>query len=150
MRRVPVIGIDDRPLMPTTPRKARLMLRDGIAVPRRNKLGMFSIQMLHPVGRATQPMALGVDPGGLHEGLAVASKEGVNVCGQVELPADVHTKLAMRRNLRRARRYRKTPRRPKRFRTAGGTATGSPRANGRRSRPGSRRCENFAGPTPST
>ncbi|OGP32483.1 MAG: hypothetical protein A2X93_07835 [Deltaproteobacteria bacterium GWC2_56_8] len=114
-KRVPVLGADGSPLMPTTPRKARLMLRDGIAVPRRNKLGVFHIQMLRPVGTAVQPMVLGVDLGGLHEGLAVASKEGVNICGQMELPADVHKKMETRRNLRRARRHRKTPRRPQRF-----------------------------------
>lgn len=92
-----------------------MMLRDGVAIPRRNKLGVFYIQMTRPVGMEAQPIVLGVDPGGLHEGLAVASKEGINLCGQVELPKDVHKKMNTRHNLRRGRRYRKTPRRPKRF-----------------------------------
>lgn len=45
----------------------------------------------------------------------MASSEGVNVSGQVELPKDVYKKMEARRNLRRARRFRNCPRRPKRF-----------------------------------
>ena len=113
--RVPVVSMDDKPLMPTTPGNARIMIRDGVAKPRRNKLGLFHVRMTIPTRTETNPMVLGVDPGSLHEGLAAASKEGVNVCGQVELPKDVHKKMETRRNLRRARRFRNCARRPKRF-----------------------------------
>ncbi|RPF49549.1 RRXRR protein [Thermodesulfitimonas autotrophica] len=113
--RVPVVGVDGRPLMPTTPRKARLMIRDGIAVPRRNKLGLFYVQMLRPVGTKTQPVALAVDPGAKYDGVAVASHRRVELKAMVFLPDDVPKKMDARRNLRRARRYRNTPRRPKRF-----------------------------------
>ncbi|WP_027717418.1 RRXRR domain-containing protein [Desulfovirgula thermocuniculi] len=113
--RVPVVGVDGRPLMPTTPRKARLLIRDGLAVPRRNKLGLFYIQMLRPVGTRTQPVALAVDPGAKYDGVAVASHRRVELRAMVFLPDDVPRKMETRRNLRRARRYRKTPRRPARF-----------------------------------
>ena len=113
--RVPVVAIDGTPLMPTTPAHARVMLRDGVARPWRNKLGLFYIQMLIPVGVATQPMAVAVDPGSKHEGVAVASHLRVEITAQVNLPDQTHRKMEARRNLRRARRYRKTPRRPKRF-----------------------------------
>lgn len=113
--RVPVMSADGKPLMPTTPRKARLMIRDGIAKPRRNKLGLFYIQMLRLVGENTQPMVLAVDPGAKYDGVAVASHRQVELKAMVFLPDDVPGKMETRRNLRRARRYRKTPRRPARF-----------------------------------
>lgn len=113
--RVPVVAMDGTPLMPTTPAHARVMLRDKVAKPMRNKLGLFYIQMLIPVGTAMQPMALALDPGSKHEGVAVASHLQIETTAQVNLPDQTHKKMDTRRNLRRARRFRKTPRRPKRF-----------------------------------
>ena len=113
--RVPVVSMDGQPLMPTTPANARKMLRDGVARPRRNKLGLFYIQMLIPVGTDTQPMALALDPGGKFEGAAVASHLKVEVTGQVNLPVGVPKKNKERARLRRARRHRNCPRRPTRF-----------------------------------
>ncbi|MDI6710481.1 MAG: RRXRR domain-containing protein [Bacillota bacterium] len=113
--RVPVVNVDGKPLMPTTPRKARLLIKDGLAKPRRNKLGLFYVQMLRPVGTKTQFMAVAVDPGAKYDGLAVASQRQVELKAMVFLPDDVPKKMETRRNLRRARRYRNTPRRPKRF-----------------------------------
>ena len=43
--RVPVVSMEGKPLMPTTPARARKMMRDGVAVGRFNKLGMFYVQM---------------------------------------------------------------------------------------------------------
>lgn len=113
--RVPVVAMDGTPLMPTTPAHARIMLSDGVARARRNKIGIFYIQMLIPVGTATQPIALALDPGSKHEGVGVASHAQVEITAQINLPDQAHKKMETRRNLRRARRYRKTPRRPKRF-----------------------------------
>ena len=107
--------MDGTPLMPTTAAHARVMVRDGVARARRNKLGLFYIQMLIPVGKETQPMALALDPGSRHEGVAVASHKQVEVTAQVNLPDQTLKKMDTRRALRRARRYRKTPRRPRRF-----------------------------------
>ncbi len=107
--------MDGTPLMPTTPAHARTMLRDKVAKPRRNKLGQFYIQMLIPVGTATQPMTLALDPGSKHEGVAVTSHKQIEFTAQVNLPDQTHKKMETRRNLRRARRFRNTPRRPKRF-----------------------------------
>lgn len=113
--RVPVVAMDGTPLMPTTPAHARMMLRDKVAKPMRNKLGLFYIQMLIPVGTATQPMVLALDPGSTHEGVAVASHRQIETTAQVNLPDQTHKKMETCRNLRRARRFRNTPRRPKRF-----------------------------------
>jgi hypothetical protein len=114
-QRVPVVSVDGEPLMPTTPRRARLLIRDGLAKPRRNKLGLFYVQMLRPVGTRTQPMALAVDPGAKYDGVAVASPRRVELKAMVFLPDDVPRKMGTRRDLRRARRFRKTPRRLARF-----------------------------------
>ncbi|RJX20364.1 MAG: hypothetical protein C4570_03910 [Ammonifex sp.] len=113
--RVPVVNVDGKPLMPTTPRKARLLIKDGLAKPQRNKLGLFYVQMTRPVGTKTQPTALAEDPGAKYDGVAVASRRQVELRAMVFLPDDVPQKMDARKNLRRARRYRKTPRRPKRF-----------------------------------
>ncbi|MCL6557509.1 MAG: RRXRR domain-containing protein [Firmicutes bacterium] len=113
--RVPVVGMDGKPLMPTTPAKARKMMKDGLAKPRRNKLGLFYIQMLRPVGTKTQFMAVAVDPGAKYDGVSVASQRQVELKAVVFLSDGVPNKMEARKNLRRARRYRKTPRRPARF-----------------------------------
>lgn len=113
--RVPVVGIDGKPLMPTTPKKARLFIRDGLAKGKRNKLGLFYIQMTRPVSEETQFMALAEDPGAKYDGIAVASHQQVELTGMVFLPVGVPEKMEVRRNLRRARRFRNTPRRPVRF-----------------------------------
>jgi hypothetical protein len=113
--RVSVVSMDGRPLMPTTPRKAKLLIRDGLAKLRRNKLGLFYVQMLQPVGTKTQFMALADDPGAKYDGVAVASHKQIQLKAMVFLPDDVPQKMETRRNLRRARRYRNAPRRPKRF-----------------------------------
>lgn len=113
--RVPVVSVDGKPLMPTTPKKARLLMRDSLAEPRRNKLGLFYIQMTRPVGTKTQLVALAVDPGAKYDGVAVASHRQVELKAMTFLPDGVPKKMDTRRNLRRARRYRKTPRRPARF-----------------------------------
>ncbi len=43
--RVPVVSVNGKPLMPTKPAKARKMMRDGVAVGKFNKLGIFYVQM---------------------------------------------------------------------------------------------------------
>lgn len=115
VQRIPVVSVDGKPLMPTTPRKARLLIKDGLALPRRNKLGLFYVQMLRPMGTRTQLVALAVDPGAKYDGVAVASHRQVELKAMVFLPDDVPGKMESRRNLRRARRYRNTPRRSERF-----------------------------------
>ena len=48
--RVPVVSVSGQPLSPTTPSKARKMLKSGVATPHRDKLGNFYIQMTREVG----------------------------------------------------------------------------------------------------
>jgi len=112
--RVPVVSVDGKPLMPTTPARARKMIEGGVAVGKWSKLGIFYIQMLRPVGEKTQEIVLGLDPGSEYEGVAVVSKEGVLQTGMIILPRGIAKKIERRRMMRRARRGRKW-RRPCRF-----------------------------------
>jgi len=112
--RVPVVSMEGKPLMPTKPAKARKMMRDGVAVGRFNKLGMFYVQMQIPVGDKTQDVCLAVDPGSKYDGYAVGTPKGVILKGMAKMPSKVVEKLKHRRQKRRFRRYRKW-RRPCRF-----------------------------------
>ena len=113
--KVPVVDIDGKPLMPTTPKRTRKLLKDGIAEKRWNKLGQFYLQMLRQVGTEKQSIHLAIDPGSKWDGVAVVSNRGVLTCGMLVLPSKVAEKLEQRRRMRRTRRYRNTPRRAKRF-----------------------------------
>ena len=44
--RVPVISVDNMPLMPTKPSRARRWIKDGKAIGKFDKLGIFYVQLL--------------------------------------------------------------------------------------------------------
>ena len=111
--RAPVVSMEGKPLMPTTPARARKMMRDGVAVGKFNKLGMFYVQMLIPVGDKTQDVCLAVEPGSKYDGYAVGTSKGVMLKGMAKMPL-IAEKIKHRRRMRRFRRYRKW-RRPCRF-----------------------------------
>lgn len=113
--RIPIVSVEGKPLMPTTAAKARKLISGGVAEKKWNKLGMFFIQMLVPVGEEVQDMSLGVDPGSKYDGYAVATEKETAVKGMAILPHKIQQKLTNRSQLRRARRYRNTRRRPCRF-----------------------------------
>jgi len=113
--RVPVVSVDGKPLMPTTPAKARKLMRGKQAEGRRDKLGIFYLQMLRPVGNKVQEIALAVDPGSRFDGYAVASGKETQVKGMVLLPKGIVDKLIRRSRLRRDRRSRNCRRRACRF-----------------------------------
>ena len=112
--RVPVVSVNGKPLMPTKPAKARKMMRDSVAVGKFNKLGIFYVQMLIPVGDRAQDVSLSVDPGSKYDGYAVGTSKGVMLKGMAKMPSKIADKMKHRRQMRRFRRYRKW-RRPCRF-----------------------------------
>ena len=117
INRVPVQNKSGKPLMPCKPTKARKLLRDGKAVKKWSKLGIFYIQLCfdpESEQNKNQTVVLGLDPGSKFDGYSVTSKT-VNVTGMSELPSGIADKLETRRTMRRARRYRNCPRREKRF-----------------------------------
>jgi hypothetical protein len=78
-------------LMPTTPRKARVLLRDGKAkVAQREP---FTIQLLYATGEAKQPITLGVDAGSKTIGLSASTEDKELYAAEVKLRTDVERKI---------------------------------------------------------
>ena len=68
---VPVVDSNQRPLMPTTPARARRWIKSGKATPFW-KRGIFCVRLnVEPSNRNTQPIAVGIDPGSKREGVRV-------------------------------------------------------------------------------
>jgi hypothetical protein len=100
--------------MPCTPAKARHALKSGKAHPKRNKLGLFYIQLCYQQEPDTQPLVVGIDPGSKFEGASVVGSKETVTNLMVEAPDHVKDAVLVRRTMRRARRGRLW-RRPKRF-----------------------------------
>ena len=114
--RVPVVyvlNLRGQPVMPTTPRKARVLLSRGKA--KVKKRTPFTIQLLYPTGEASQLITLGVDSGYKNVGLSAVSEKKELYCTEVELRTDIIDLLSERKHYRRTRRGRKTWYRQPRF-----------------------------------
>jgi RRXRR protein len=99
--------------MPTTPAKARHLLKQGKARARWSKLGLFYLQLKHEREPENQPIVVGVDPGSQFEGFSVIGTRDTVLNAMAEAPRHVKKVVAVRRAMRRARRLRKW-RRPSR------------------------------------
>ena len=112
-----VLDVDGKPLTPTTTRKARLLLKAGVAKKVWSKFNTFGIQMLVPTRTEIPSTSMGVDLGTKFEGYSVVcAKENVlNV--KLDLPdkKKLVRKIEERRVLSRNRRSRKCRRREARF-----------------------------------
>lgn len=93
--------------MPCTPPKARALLKAGKARPKRNKLGLFYLQLTYEQEPANQLLVAGIDPGSKFEGYSVVGTKDTVVNLMVEAPTQVKAAVATRRTMRRARRSRK-------------------------------------------
>jgi RRXRR protein len=100
--------------MPCTAAKARHLFKSGKAKPKRNKLGLFSVQLCYEQEPNNQPIVVGIDPGSKFEGYSVVGTKDTVVNLMVEAPDHVKEAVSTRRRMRRARRHRKW-RRPNRF-----------------------------------
>jgi hypothetical protein len=112
--RIPVVDTREIALMPCTPAKARHLLKSGRARPRRNKLGLFYVQLIYEQEPDNQSLVAGLDPGSKFEGFSVVGTKDTVLNLMVEAPNHVKGAVETRRTMRRARRHRKW-RRPKRF-----------------------------------
>ena len=112
-----VLSKEGKPLTPTTPAKAKKLLKGGVAKPVWSKFNTFGIQMLIDAGHVTPHTILGADNGTKFEGYSVIAGEENNLNIKLDLPdkKQIVKKLEKRRILRRARRFRNCRRRPKRF-----------------------------------
>jgi len=112
--RIAVVDRRGVALMPCTPAKARHLLKEGQAKPKRNKLGLFYVQLCYEQEPANQPLTVGIDPGSKFEGFSVVGSKDTVTNLMVEAPDHVKKAVETKRTMRRARRGRLW-RRPKRF-----------------------------------
>jgi hypothetical protein len=66
--RIAVVDTRGVSLMPCTPAKARHLFKQGKARPKRNKFGLFYVQLCYEQEPTNQLLAVGVDPGSSFEG----------------------------------------------------------------------------------
>lgn len=114
--RIPVVDTTKTPLMPTTPARARLLLKQGKARPYWNKLGIFCIILTYQVPPDNQQLVIGIDPGSSFEGWSIVGTQETVLNGMSETPKHVKKAVETRRTMRRSRRSRNCWRRPERFR----------------------------------
>ncbi len=115
--RVPVVSKDGKPLMPTTPNRAAYWMKSKQAIGKRNKVGVFYVQLLRePSGYNTQQIVVGTDRGKAFTGIAFQSRLATIALFHACLPGfykskkklkdrqSVTGKMAKRSELRRTRR----------------------------------------------
>lgn len=108
-----VLSRSVKPLMPTTPRRARIFLntRRARVVTREP----FTIQLRFETTTHTQPVTVGVDTGAKTVGLAATANRQVVFQAEMHLRTDISGKLIQRRQYRHTRRSHKTRYRPARW-----------------------------------
>ena len=99
-----VLNLRGEPLMPTTPRNAKIWLRSGKA--KVVQTTPFTIQLLDATGENKQPVKLGVDTGSTNVGLSARSEKKELHVAEVELRNDVTKLLSKKSQFRRTRRGR--------------------------------------------
>ena len=106
---VPVVDQDQKPLMPTTPSRARRWITSGKATAFW-KGGIFCVRLnVEPSAREVQPIAVGIDPGSKKEGYSVIGASHTYLNIQAEARDGVKKAEEQSTRQRRTRRGRKTP-----------------------------------------
>ncbi len=108
-----VVDKKNKPLMPSKPRKAKILLKKGKA--KVIKLDPFTIQLTNKASGYTQKISLGIDAGTNYIGASAATKNKVLFEAELQLRTDIKKLLETKRENRRFRRYRKTRYRKPRF-----------------------------------
>ena len=109
--RVPVINMRNEPLMPTTPGKARKLLKEKKA-----KVAFsnpFTIQLLYATGETKQPVTLGIDAGYKHIGFSAVTERKELVSGEAVIRTDMpklNVEKSMYRKGRRDKLWYRKPR----------------------------------------
>jgi len=106
-----VLSKNGKPLMPTTPANARLLLKQGKA--KVVKRTPFTIQLAYSSNSYKQDVVLGVDTGYKHVGLSAVSEGKELFSSEAELRTDIVKLLSERRQYRRTRRNRLWYRKPR-------------------------------------
>ena len=108
-----ILNKHNEPLMPCSEIKARLLLKDGMAIVCRKDI--FTIKLINGSYGYKQHITLGVDCGSKHVGVSATTDKQELFSANAELRNDIVKLLSDRRMLRRNRRSRKTRYRKPRF-----------------------------------
>ncbi len=109
MSYTPVFDSNNRPLMPTKTQRAIRWVECGKATPFYKK-GVWCVRLnVEPSARNYQPIAVGIGPGSKREAFTVKSKAHTYLNVQTHTVDWVKDAVEARRNMRRTRRFRKTP-----------------------------------------
>jgi len=109
--RVPVLNMRNKPLMPTTPQKARHLLETSKAkVVTRNP---FVIQLLYPTGESKQDITLGIDAGYSKIGYSAVTETQELMTGELKLRTNIKQLLDKKRGARRLKRNKLWYRQPR-------------------------------------
>ena len=107
--RVYVLNMRGQPLMPTSPKKARILLKQKKA--KVVTVRPFTIQLLIATGETKQDVVLGIDSGYLNIGFSAVTEKKELIGGEVKLLKNMSQRIqdrVMYRTIRRQRlRYRK-------------------------------------------
>ncbi|BAZ10973.1 hypothetical protein NIES4071_27970 [Calothrix sp. NIES-4071] len=118
--KVLVINFHGQPLMPTSPRRARLLLESGKAkIVGRDP---FTIQLIYGSSGYKQEVTLGIDAGYKHVGFSTITDSYELIGGELELLDGVSERITERSKYRRQRRSRlrhRAPRFDNRVRSSG-------------------------------
>ena len=106
---IPVLSKQNEPLMPTTSSRARRWIRDRLATPFWKK-GVFCVRLnVDPSATYKQEIVCGIDPGSKWEGMTLKSKAHTYLNVVNDATTWVKDAIETRREMRRGRRFRKTP-----------------------------------------
>jgi RRXRR protein len=108
MQYIPVRSTTGQLLMPCHAARARQLLRHGKACKRFDR-GLCYLQLIARESGAIQPIAVGLDPGSKKEAYTVKSAHHTYLNMQADAVTWTQEAVETRRQMRRARRYRKTP-----------------------------------------
>ena len=109
LRFVPVITKTGKSLMPCHPARARKLLKkEGNAV-RRFHAGIFHLCLLCREDGEVQRVGVGIDPGSKREGFTVKSSKHTFENVLTDAVSHVKESVETRKDMRRGRRFRKTP-----------------------------------------
>jgi hypothetical protein len=107
-----VINQNGRVLMPTTPRKARILERSDKA--KRVGYRPYTIQLTYGTRGHIQPITLGIDAGYLHIGFSAVTESKELIGGELDLLEGMSERITEKARYRRVRRSR-LRHRPSRF-----------------------------------
>ena len=108
-----ILNCNGEPLMPCSPRRARLLLKGKKA--KIVTMVPFTLQLLYGSSGYKQEVSLGIDAGTQHIGISATTEKTVLFEAEAKPRTDIQELLATRRQFRGARRSRKTRYRKARF-----------------------------------